>query len=167
MFSDCYTTSICSFTIVSKPQNVEMLNATHEVLAEEAGLSYAQIAERLAARGYPRPARQTVVSWVHQLIHWDLITADRESRIEPLMPAYLFLDLPTPAEVSVRRALEREQVEFEIDMVSGMAFNALVRTHVRRGASLEALRRVCLGAGATDARATIVLRRGPTLSFAS
>lgn len=144
-----------------------MINAVHEVLAEDATLSYTAIAERLATRGYERPPRQTVVSWVRQLQAWDLIDDQRVPRVQPLMPAYLFLDLPAPAESEVRKALARDEAPFELELITGTVFNVLIRTQVRRTATLEALRQACLGAGASDARAAVVLRRGARMAAAS
>ena len=152
---------------MGRGKNEEMLNAVHEVLAEDATLSYAQIASRLATRGYPEPPRQTVVSWVRQLRAWNLIDEHHVSRVEPLMPAYLFLDLPARSEPRVRRMLQRENVSGQVELITGTVFNVVIRTQVRRSSALEGLRRACLTAGATDARAAVVLRRAPPLIAAS
>lgn len=152
---------------MAKRPNIEMINAVHEVLAGEPGLSYTQIAQRLAERGYPQPPRQTVVSWVRALRRSRLVDERNISRVNPLHPAYLFLDLPTPAEDQVRRALMRHERSVQLEVVTGVAFNVVVRTQVRQSASLERLRRACLSAGAADARAAMVLRHGPPLPAAS
>src|SRR5438876_3625532 len=140
-----------------------MLNAVHEVLAEDFTLSYAGIADRLSSRGYARPARQTVVSWVRQLRAWGLIDEHHRPRVQPLMPAYLFLDLPAPAEATVRRVLASQDAPVHLEVITGTVFNVVIRTQVRRSSSLEGLRRACLKAGATDARAALVLRHGPPI----
>jgi len=141
--------------------NEELINAVHQIYADvgerETAPTLAAVRRTLEQRGLGRRAPNTVRYWRDTLRRRGFL--DREDRVLvlPIWPTYLLIDVPLAAAAEVVRRLRAHDPAIRLERTHGI-YSLVAKTFVRQPTALDELVARCLGAGAVDATAILVLR---------
>ncbi len=142
-----------------RPANTVMVNAVHQVLVAQPGLTLAQIQVELFSRGHRRRPISTIHEWVKTARGWGLVDGRNMPRDKRRSAGLLLLDVPVPRRDAVVAAILRVDGRAQLDNVVGL-FNLVARVRVSGHEQLRRLATRCRTVGANDVRDLIVAETG-------